>query len=65
MSICEGVEKMKKMKGREFGAREKENEEEEDVRRFICQKGLRACLACTSLVRNGLFRTGSYHNVFF
>ena len=39
MSICEGVEKMKKMKGREFGAREKENEEE-DVRSFYVKKGL-------------------------
>ena len=64
MSICEGVEKMKKMEG-EKSAHERKNEEEEDVRRFICQKGLRACLACTSLVRNGLFRTGSYHNVLF
>ena len=65
MSICESVEKNEENEGREVGASQRKNEEEEDVRRFICQKGLRACLACTSLVRNGLFRTGSYHNVLF
>ena len=44
---------------------ERMRKKKKKVRYFYVKKGVGACLACTFLVRNGLFRTGSYHNVLF
>ena len=44
MSICESVEKNEENEGREVGASQRKNEEEEDVRSLYCQKVAKACL---------------------
>ena len=52
MSVCVGVEKIKKSEGRE-GRRVEEEEEEEGSDGFYVKKGAGARLACAFLIRNG------------
>ena len=53
------------MRGRRELAQKENEEEEKRSDGFKSKRGAGACLACDFWVRNGLFRTGSYHNVLF
>ena len=58
-------EKMVKRGGGGFRAQRRMKRKEMVRRFFMSNRGVGACLACGLLVRNGLSRTGSYHNVLF